>query len=168
MAKKSTRGTRQPARAGGRRKAPVRGWGSSSDPGSGSERRPPRCKFFPTGHPLPVALTLQLDAPLQGGLPAGRQQLNRPTLLIHAQDAAFVCCWFSRAIDLGDEGGNPAFWMLQKTARDTWLLCLRRVSGQLAAYHLKAKAARFPIKLKRGVVTKEFKWPPTITIDQGG
>ena len=56
--------------------------------------------------------------------------------------------------------------MLQKIALDAWFLCLRRVGHELAAYHLRAiKNHRFPIKLKRGRVGKEFtKWPRTITI----
>jgi hypothetical protein len=91
--------------------------------------------------------------------------LNQPTLLIHAR-GTFVCCWFSRAIDFGDESGNPAFWMLQKTATDRWFLCLRRLTGDVAAYHLKTKNQGFPVKLKRGRVSKEFKWPPTITVQE--
>ena len=123
------------------------------------------CKYWPADQPLPVALNLRLDAPVTGGTSAC-DQVTRPALLIHGQDASFACCWFSRAIDFGDESGNPAFWMLQKTATDTWFLCLRRVSGEVAAYHLKSKKKdSFPIKLKRGRVNREFKkWPPTITI----
>jgi hypothetical protein len=125
-------------------------------------------KFFYNGHPIPVGLTLQLDAPVVGGHEFGCEQLSRPTLLIHAQDPAFACCWFSRAIDLGDESGNPAFWMLEKTAKDTWSLCLRRVSGQVAAYDLKSKGEGFPIKLEKGKTTKDFKWPATLTIGPRG
>ena len=145
--------------------------GSGSLGGSGSgfgcEPHPHHCKFFPKGQPLPVDVTLRFDAPLEGGNETGRHQLNRPTLLIHAQDPAFACCWFSRAIDLGDECGNPAFWMLQKTANDEWLLCLRRVSGQLVAYHLKSKSSSFSLTLKKGEATKDFKWPRSITICAG-
>jgi hypothetical protein len=123
-----------------------------------------RCRFFAAGQPQPVALRLHLSPPVQGGTVAANYQVNQPTLLIHAQDPNFACCWFSRAIDL-EETGNPAFWMLQKTASDTWFLCLRRVSGELAAYHLKTTKHSFPIKLKRGHVGKEFKkWPLTIAI----
>jgi hypothetical protein len=175
MAKKTTRKASKPSRANERlqrRMTQSPGSGSGpSDPGpwiSGSGIQTARCKFFPKGHALPAVLNLQVDAPLQGGSEPAREQLNRPTLLIHAQDAAFVCCWFSRAIDLGDDSGNPAFWMLQKTAADTWFLCLRRVTGQMAAYHLKSKIKDFPIKLKKGQVGKEFKWPATITIDNAG
>jgi hypothetical protein len=175
MAKKPTRGARQPTRSAQR--PPVHfpgGSGSLSpeqthgSPGSGSGLPSPHCKFFPKDQPLPVELTLHLDGPVEGGFESGRQQLHRPTVLIHAQDPAFACCWFSRAIDLGDEAGNPAFWMLQKTAMDTWLLCLRRVSGELAAYNLKTKGKGFPITLKKGRTTKDFNWPATITIHQRG
>jgi hypothetical protein len=127
-----------------------------------------RCKFFPKNQPLPVALSLQLHPHLKGGPSTARERLNRPALLIHAQDPNFACCWFSRAIDFGDESGNPAYWMLKKTAMDTWFLCLQRVSGEVAAYHLKTKNKDFPIKLKKGRVSKEFKWPPTITISYSG
>jgi hypothetical protein len=113
-------------------------------------------------------LFLQFDVPLEGGDEFARQQLNRPVILVHAQHPAFACCWFSRPIDLGDESGNPAIWMLEKTARDAWFLCLRRVSGELAAYQLKSKSGKFPIKLKKGKTTREFKWPTSITISQGG
>lgn len=138
--------------------------------GSGShlaEYQYPQHPFFPKGQPVPVDLVLRFDAPLEGGNQTGRFQLNRPTLLIHAQDAAFASCWFSRAIDLGDESGNPAFWMLQKTARDEWQLCLRRVSGQLATYRLKTKSSSFSMTLKKGVATKDFQWPKAITISAG-
>src|SRR5262249_16236963 len=124
-----------------------------------------RCKFFLANEPLPVALSLKLDTSVQGGTVAGREQLNRDTLLIRAQDPNFACCWFSRPLDFGVASGNPAFWMLQKTARDTWLLCLRRISGDVAIYHLKTRKPGFPITLKRGRVSKEFaNWPRTITV----
>jgi hypothetical protein len=141
--------------------------GASSRSGSyaGGSRSDPflyRCQFFKAHHFPPIGLKLQLDTPVEG---TGSAQLNKPTLLIHAQDANFRCCWFSRAIDFGEESGNLAFWMLRKTAMDTWFLCLRRVSDEVAAYHLKTKNQSFPIKLKRGRVNKEFKkWPRTITI----
>ena len=136
--------------------------------GSGSGMRSHCCKFCPKGQLLPVELTLHLDFPIECDNQSTCRQLNRPTPLIHAQDPAFACSWFSRAIDLADDGGNPAFWMLQKTALDTWTLYLRRVSGQLAVYQLKSKIKHFPIQLKKGRATKEFNWPSTITISQGG
>jgi hypothetical protein len=123
-----------------------------------------RCKFFPNA-PVPVGLMLRLDTPVRGGTAAGREQLNRATLLVAAQDPNFACCWFSRPLDLGVASENPAFWMLEKTSRDTWLLCLRRISGEVAAYHLTTSKEEFPIKLKKGRVSKEFNnWPRTITV----
>lgn len=162
MSKASTRGARQRSRVPRRRAAQP--WPH----GSGSGIAAPPLKFFPKGQLLPVNLALRFNARLKGGLEAGREQLNRPAVLIHAQDPAFANCWFSRAIDLGDESGNPAFWMLEKTAIDTWFLCLRRVSGQMAAYHLTSRTKKFPIKLKKGRASKDFTWPATITIAQGG
>jgi hypothetical protein len=174
MAKKSTSKPRQTSRSGERAQEDPGGSGSGrpSMPkdhtsGSGSKKLD-RCKYFAKDEVLPIGLTLQLDAPLKGGNEFGRQQLNRPALLIHAQDPAFACCWFSRAIDLGDEYGNPAFWMLQKTASDTWSLFLRRVSGEIAAYHLQSKIKHFPIQLKKDKTTKDFEWPSTITISHSG
>jgi hypothetical protein len=140
---------------------------SSGDRLSGSQSRPllGRCKFLPANEPVPVGLVLRLDAAVKGGTAAGRDQLGREILLIRAEDPNFACCWFSHPLDLGVAGGNPAFWMLQKTARDTWLLCLRRITGELAAYRLKSSKHGFPITLKKGRVSKEFThWPPTVTV----
>jgi hypothetical protein len=171
MAKKSPRQARRPSQGNVRHQGYYSGseeqLSGPGDPPSGSGIVLPRCRYLPKDQPVPVCLALQLDAPLEGGKASARQQLNRPVLLIYAQDPAFACCWFSRPIDLGDDGGNPAFWMLQKTASDTWFLCLRRVSGELAAYNLKAKNKPFPIQLKKGKTGKDFKWPATITISQG-
>ena len=121
---------------------------------------------FPSDQPPPVSLTLELDSPVEAGTSSACDRLNRPAMLVHSRDPSFVCCWFGQAIDLGDDSCDPAYWMLQKTAVDTWFLCLRRVGHELAAYHLTAiKNHRFPVKLKRGRVGKEFtKWPRTITI----
>jgi hypothetical protein len=125
---------------------------------------------FPSDQPPPVSLTLQLDSPVEAGTSSACERLNRPALLVHSRDPQFVCCWFGQAIDLGDDSCDPAYWMLQKTALDTWFLCLRRVGHELAAYHLTAiKKHRFPVKLKRGRVGKEFtQWPRTITISPAG
>jgi hypothetical protein len=143
------------------------GRASKSHRPSGSQSRPllGHCKFFPENEPIPVALTFHLETPLEGGTVSGREQLNRDFLLIRAQDPNFACCWFSHPLDIGVASGNPAFWMLQKTARDTWLLCLRRITGDVACYHLKTSTHGFPITLKKGRVSKEFtNWPRTITV----
>jgi hypothetical protein len=171
MAKKSTRQARQPSqgnvRPPGHHSGSLEEFNVPHDHHSGSGILLPYCKFFPKGQPVPVCLALQLDAPLEGGKEVARQQLNKQVLLIAAQHPSFACSWFSRAIDLGDERGNPAFWMLQRIARDAWLLCFRRVSGDLAVYNLKSKSNRFPLKLKKGKTSRDFKWPATITISQG-
>jgi hypothetical protein len=42
---------------------------------------------------------------------------------------------------------------------------LQRVSGEVAAYHLKTTKHAFPITLKKGRVSKEFtNWPRSITV----
>ena len=132
----------------------------------GQKGKPPGSEFFPANEPLPVGLSLRLDTPVEGGSVRGREQMNRDTLLIRSQDPNFECCWFSRPLDFSADSGNSAFWMLQKTAPDTWLLCLRRVSGDMAAYHLKTRKHAFPITLKKGRASKEFtNWPRTITVN---
>jgi hypothetical protein len=77
MAKKPTRGARQPS---GATESPLEHiTGSGSAPldqtngfsGSGPGLPSPHCKFFPKGQPLPVELTLKLDAPIEGGLEFG-------------------------------------------------------------------------------------------------
>jgi hypothetical protein len=109
---------------------------------------------------------LQLGTRITAGSSSASEPVNRLTPLFHSQDHNFPCCWFSPPIDSADTSGNPAFWMLKKTANDTWYLCLRRVSHEVASYHLKTRNShKFPIKLKRGRVSKDFKnWPLTITI----
>jgi hypothetical protein len=132
-----------------------------------SESRPKEgpYEFFLANEPLPVALNLHFDTRIDGGTAVAREQLNRDTLLIRAQDPNFSHCWFSLPLDFGAASGNPAFWMLEKTARDTWLLSLRQSSGDVAAYHLKTKKDAFPITLKKDRVSKEFtNWPGTITV----
>jgi hypothetical protein len=148
----------QPVKAGTASPGPQTG-GSGSYPVRGHS------KFFPANEPLPVGLSVHLDAPVTGGTAAGCEQLNRGALLIRAQDPNFACCWFSRPLDFGAARGEPAFWVLQKTARDRWLLCLRRGSGDVAEYHLKTRKHAFPIALKRGRVSREFAdWPGTVTV----
>lgn len=172
MAKKpSKRKVSQPSRANGRR--PTRSWNPSWDPhpergggpGSGSGLMRRHCKFIPKGYPVPIHLTVRFDAPLKGGTESARLKLNQPAKLTHAHDPSFACCWFSRIIDLGEDGENPACWMLQKKDKETWTLCLRRVSGELAEYRIKSKAREFPVKLKKqGRSSREFKWPASVTI----
>jgi hypothetical protein len=110
-------------------------------------------------------LSLHLDAPVAGGTGGGREEMKGEILLIRGQDPNYACCWFSRPIDFGLANDDPALWMLQKTAPDTWRLCLRRKTGDVAAYHLKTRKHEFPITLKRVRVAKEFThWPRTVTV----
>jgi hypothetical protein len=139
--------------------------------GSGSEgqRKPAKaghsCKFFPADRPLPVALQLRLAADVQGGEGATGKLL---TPLLHSQEVDFEGCWFSPAVRLGDNNGNPAFWMLRKTATDTWQLSLRRGNAVVAAYRAKTKGNHVSsIRLKMVRAKNRFKqWPATVTISE--
>ncbi|HZV08073.1 MAG TPA: hypothetical protein VE999_23525 [Gemmataceae bacterium] len=129
--------------------------------GSGSKGGRDLYGFFPEKEPLPVGLSLRLDTPVEGV----SEQLNQDTLLIRSPDPNFGYCWFSRPFDFGADRDNPAFWMLQKTARDKWVLCLRGSGGDMAAYHLKTTKHAFPITLKKDRASKEFaNWPRSITV----
>jgi hypothetical protein len=133
--------------------------------GSGSKGGHGHSEFFSAKEPLPAGLNLHLETPVEGGSLAGREQLNQDILLTRSPDPNFARCWFSRPLDCGADSGNSAFWKLEKTARDTWLLCLQRVNGEVAAYHLKTTKNAFPITLKKGRVSKEFtNWPRSITV----
>jgi hypothetical protein len=116
--------------------------------------------------PVPVALTLQLETLLKPGSSNVADAMQQPVPLFHSQNRTYPCCWFSQPLDAADAGGNPAYWILQKIADNTWSLILRRVSHELAKYQLTSKDShRFPIKLTRVKVSKDFKnWPPTITV----
>jgi hypothetical protein len=124
-----------------------------------------RDRFFPAKKPLPIALSLHFDMPTEDDSPSGRKRLNPDILLIRADDPNFACCWLSRPFDSGADRDNPGFWMLQKTARDTWQLRLRRFSGDEAVYHAKTRKHGFPITLKgRRVAKRLAKWPGTVTV----
>ncbi len=134
--------------------------------GSLSGARPKtRGKFFPANEPLPIALNLHLDMPIEGKNAAGLQQLIQDILLVRPEDPNFACCWLSRLLDLGASCDGQGFWMLQKTARDTWLLCFRRENGAMVVYHLKTRKHGFPITLKAGQVAEGLvHWPRSITV----
>jgi hypothetical protein len=141
--------------------------------GSGSEgqRKPFKaghgCKFFPADRPLPVALQLRLGPDVRGGSRRAGS-LRRLTPLLHAQEDEFAGCWFSSAVRLGDQNGSPAFWMLRKTATDTWQLSLRRGNAVVAAYRAKTKSTNISsIRLKMVRAKNRFKqWPATVTISE--
>jgi hypothetical protein len=140
-------------------------YGSGSVKGQAAPKKSSVCKYFPAGWLLPVALELRFGVSVNGGSGASAA-LNQPTQLLHAQDAEFAGCWFSNAIDLGDDSRTPPFWLLRKTAKDTWLLRLCRGKGELAAYRAKTRIRqRFPLKLKKIRSNRAFNdWPSTITI----
>src|SRR5262245_18823915 len=145
---------------------------ASNGSGSGSDDKKSykaghSCKYFSPDRLLPVALQLRLGAAINGGSAAG-ESLHQPTQLLHAQEVDFAGCWFSPAIHLGDKNGNPAFWMLRKTATDTWQLSLRLGSAVVAAYRAKTKSKRTSsITLKMVRANNKFKqWPATVTISE--
>jgi hypothetical protein len=124
-----------------------------------------REKLLATSDVLPFTLRFQLDAPITSGPRALRDQVNRPTLLIYSPDPNYAGCWFSRPIDLDGGSGRQAYWMLQKTAGDRWLLCLRGANGDVATYQQKKNRHSFPISLIKGRVSKEFtNWPRHIIV----
>jgi hypothetical protein len=115
--------------------------------------------------PLPIALNLHLDTPIEGKNADGLQELIRDILLVRPEDPNFACCWLSRLLDLGAACDGLGFWILQKTARDTWLLCFRRENGAVIVYHLKTRKHGFPITLKARQVAKGLvHWPRSITV----
>jgi hypothetical protein len=144
--------------------------GGSGGSGSEGRKRPYNaghgCKYFPADRLLPVALQLRLGAAIKGGASAAGEPLCRATQLLHAEDADFAGCWFSPAFDLGND--NPAFWMLRKTATDTWQLNLRRGKAVVASYRAKIKGKHAaPINLKLVRTNNKFKqWPATVTISE--
>jgi hypothetical protein len=138
--------------------------------GSGSSRPPHSLSkmFFPAKEPPPIALRLSLDTPMSGKKSAAGDAAQESTLLIHALDPNFAGCWFSRAIHLSAKRGNPAYWILKKTARDRWHLCLRRARGELVAYELKTRKHSFPLRLEKARTRNTSRqWPATVTISCG-
>ena len=121
-------------------------------------------RLFPKDYLIPVELTACFEQPVAGGPVAARCVLDRPISLIHSQDLAAAGCWYSRPLDLGDESGDPAYWTLERTPRDIWNLCLRRATGEVVSFRVKAKSPKFPIVLRKHDSTAEFGWPQTITI----
>ena len=118
---------------------------------------------------MPVALQLELDAPVRPGTCSHCDQLNRPTRLVHSNDVRFACCWFSPPIDFCADGAAPGLWMLEKTDPKTWTLVLQREGARVVTYRLVTaleKDGSFPIQLQlTGPAGKECKnWPRTVTI----
>ena len=157
MTRTITPRVRRPVRAPERRLIDIQGSGSAEPPkadrvGSGSEGRSALDELLPKGRLLPVSLTLRFDLPLERGNESVRRQLNQSVSLIHAQDPAFACCWFSRAIDLGDESGDPVFWMLEWTAADSWRLYPAPQGGRNGDLSPQIEDWAFPDQAEKGPV----------------
>jgi hypothetical protein len=122
--------------------------------------------LFPKNYLIPVHLICFADQPTSGGRAAKRREFEQPISLIHSQDLAAPGRWYSGAIDLGDASGDPAFWMLERTSKDSWQFCLRRITGEIASFKAKSKSAKFPLVLSRQNATGRFRWPKSVTIRQ--
>jgi hypothetical protein len=148
-------------------------WSGGS--GSGSDSRDflglvaQRCTFCREDQPAPVALLLQLAAPVRAGTCAGCDRLNQPTLLLHPDDPAYPCSWFSQPLDFCDDSSDPGLWHLEKSDPRTWDLTLRQGNSVVAAYQLTTRAdndCSFPIVLELVAAgSGECEdWPATVTI----
>jgi hypothetical protein len=137
--------------------------------GSGGILLVVRSKFCREDQPIPVALTLKLDSALAKGSCNNIKDLNKPMLVVHSDDPHHAGAWFSRPLNLGEKGSQPAYWVLKKTDAKTWILVLRQEKTTIVQFVLKTKVAKdctFPIQLTRqGAGGKHFtKWPKTVTI----
>ena len=147
------------------------GGSGSGSSGSGSNKfsAAARSPYFRKDQPVPVAVTLKVDSPVTAGSSNKIDALNKPTRLLHSQDASHPASWFSQPIQLGDKGSPAAHWALEKADDKTWLAVLRQADKVIVTYRLKTKDAKdgtFPLHLKRkGDGGKQFKdWPKTITV----
>ena len=126
--------------------------------------------------PLPVALSLALGKGLKGRSAADRKKLNQPTVLIRARHASVACCWFSGSIYLDDSPSEPAFWILEKTAKN-WMLRLKRIKDnakwadkwlpteELSGYDSKADKCSYIKKLKLNKFHPNKYWQGSVTIE---
>ena len=124
-------------------------------------------KFFPKGSLLPLELMLRVETRLDQGHQVDRRSISHSATLIHSQDPAFPSCWFSGAIDLGDECTDPAFWMLQKISKSEWQLSLRRASELLVTYSSTDRVASFTFEMTNSSRGIALTWPKSITISDG-
>jgi hypothetical protein len=135
---------------------------------SGSFQRQIQLKVCRPGQLVPVALTLRLDAKVTKGTCAKCAELNRPTLLVYAEDAQPAGTWLSRPIAIAGKSAPPAYWVLQRSSGTAWTLALRQGETVLAKFATttKAKDCSLPITLKRvGAGSRVCKsWPKTVTI----
>ena len=115
------------------------------------------------GNPVPVALSLQVEAPV-GTADPDAAHLNRPTTLRFSNSSADECCWLSQPVDAHSDQSSPAFWMLRTGDARTWVLILRRGDSDVAIYHLTAPAVKgtpFPLRMR---LAGGGAWPQTVTV----
>jgi hypothetical protein len=121
-----------------------------------------------SGKVVPQAMTLKLDTKVTAGTCAKCADLNKPALLLHADDAKLANCWLSRPIAFCGKGKPPGHWVLKRKNATVWTLELKQESKTHVTYTAKVKAKDYtlPLKLARsGSGSKVCKaWPKSITI----
>jgi hypothetical protein len=142
--------------------------------GSGSGTVPPpvaiaalRDRFTQKDSPIPVSLTLTLDAPVKPGTSPVCAQINLPTPLVYSQDANHFSSWYSGPLVFCNTSGETGYWILDKSAPRAWTLLLRRAEALVATYTLTTDTdATFPLRLQlRGEGGGEcVGWPASVTV----
>lgn len=145
-------------------------YGSGSCPGTlGVEIAALRDRFAQKDAPIPVAVVLKLDSPVQDGTSIVSAQLNAPIQLAHSQDAQHFSAWVSAPIVFCNISGETGHWILDKTAPRVWTLQLKRAKAAVATYVLHNqddRDATFPLALSlQGEGGCECTgWPRSVTI----
>jgi hypothetical protein len=142
----------------------VRGIGSSGSV-SGSQLSPLTRPYAlsKTDRPVPIALSLQADAPAAGDAESG--PLDLPTTLSYSGVSADECCWLSPPVDAFSDRAAPAFWVLRTGDARTWVLILRRGDSDVVVYHFTApgeKGGAFPIQMHLAAGGRS--WPRSVTV----
>ncbi len=118
--------------------------------------------------PVPVALSLKLDASVTRGTCPKCNELNRPMLLLYAENAPLPGSWFSRPIAFCGKGAPVGFWVLERKSTTMWTLVLKQGDNLLVTFtaRTKPKDCSLPINLQRkGAGSKVCKdWPKSVTI----
>ena len=135
---------------------------------SGTGRALLAVKFCGAGQLVPVALMLKLDGELANGTAARCNELNRPTLLLHARDAAFANFWVSRPIAFDGKGVPEGYWILERSSATAWTLLLKQGVKVLVTFlaTTEPRNCSLPITLQRkGAGSRVCKnWPKTVTV----
>jgi len=119
-----------------------------------------------TNKPVPVALSLQLDAPVEGA-ESDPDPLNRPTTLLYSGSPGPECCWLSQPVDSCSDRADAAFWMLTTSDARTWILLLRRGKADVVVYRFTTsgeQSGSFPLQLYLAVGGEGRNWPRTVTL----